>query len=172
MQKLLPISLISMILAGCVDSEPAQIFERRSGFYYLAGDRITVTDPCIHCPAGEDSLREYVSFSIYIEKDPNSERIQFYGLQGSDTGDLNRRLYPDCRRSSDCEIIGSIQTEGAFYIELENSGHRYRAAGAIWKAGTDFDEGNYRIELQGQYSYEDLTIDYDLQGEQVSFTLE
>ena len=162
MHKLLTITLISMILAGCVDSEPTQNFDRLSGFYYLAGDRITVADPCIHCPAGEDSLREYVSFSLYIEKDPNSERIQFYGLQGADTGDMDRRVFPDCIRSSDCEVFGTIISGGVFEIDIENNGHRYRATGSI---------GN-RTDIQAQYSNEDLTIDYDLQGEQVSFTLE
>lgn len=171
MKKYCTIALTVMIVAGCVDSEPAEIIERRSGFYYLSGPRITVEDSCFHCAEGEDTLQESVTFSLIVQVDPNSERVQFYGLQGADTGDLDRRVYPDCTRSSDCKIFGTIQPGGAFEIDIENNGHRYQAAGSIRRS--EFGpEDRYSIELQGQYSYEDLSIDYDLEGEQVSFTLE
>lgn len=172
MQKLLPLFLISIIMAGCVDSEPVQIIDRTSGFYYLYGPRITVEDSCIHCPADEDSLRERVSFSLFVQVDPNNlERVQFYGLQGADTGDMDRRVFPDCTLSPDCEVFGRIQTTGDFEIDIENNGHRYQATGTIVRSEF-LEEGRYAIELQGQYSYENITIDYKLEGRKVSLTLD
>lgn len=172
MQKLPALFLLTVFMAGCVDSDPIKIIDTTSGIYYLSGSRVTVEDPCVHCPAGQDTLRESVSFSVIIQIDPdNQRRVQFYGIQGADTGDFDKRVFPGCTRSADCEVIGAIQTGGAFEIDIENNGHRYRATGTINRSVYD-DEGRYRIVLQGQYSYNDITIDYDLEGKKVSLTLD
>lgn len=158
-------------MTGCVDSEPIKIIDTTSGFYYLQGTRITVEEPCFHCKEGEDSLRETVTFSVMVNRDSNNlERIQFYGLQGADTGDFDKRVFPNCIRTSDCEIFGTIQSSGEFEIDIENNGHYYQASGTIMRAS--FDDGRYWIELEGQYTYDDITIDYDLSGKKVSLTLD
>ncbi|MCC5941201.1 MAG: hypothetical protein JJU37_06615 [Balneolaceae bacterium] len=172
MNKLLPLFLLSVILAGCVDSEPTQVIDRTSGFYAISGPRITVEDSCFHCPVGENTLNESVIFSLFVQVDPNnSQRIQFYGLQGADTGDMDRRIFPKCTRSQDCEVFGTIQAGGDFEIDIENNGHRYAATGTIARIDNN-PAGLYAIQLQGQYSYEDITIDYNLQGSQVSLRLD
>lgn len=172
MQKLFSIFLLSVFITGCVDSEPVQIIDRTSGFYALSGPRVTVDDSCFHCPVGENTLNESITFSLFVQVDPNNpERIQFYGLQGADTGDMDRRVFPECTRSQDCEVFGTIQTGGAFEIDIENNGHRYQATGTIARVENN-PAGLYALQLQGQYSYEDITIDYNLQGRQVSLTLD
>lgn len=157
---------LSILMIGCVDPDPPRIIDRTSGIFYLYGTRITVEDPCIHCPSDQDYLREIVDFSVIAKLDPdNWDRVQFYGLQGADTGDMDKRVYPDCTRSADCEIFGSISLSdgGRYEIDIENQGHRYYATGVL---------SSTTIHLQGQYTYEDITIDYDLSGKKVSLTLD
>ncbi len=170
-KNLIIIALLFSILIGCSTGstepeppEPPEPFDRISGIFFLDGTRTTVEDPCFHCPAGEDTLKERVSFSLIAQLEhDNSERIQFFGLQGADTGDMDKRVFPDCTRSADCEIFGTFESEAFFEIDIENNGHRYQASGSI---------GEVEIELQGQYSYDDITIDYDLSGKRVSLRLD
>lgn len=154
--------LLMSIMLGCMDAN--KINDTISGIFYLKGPRLTIEDPCFHCAAGEDTLREIVSFSVIAQLDhDNPERIQFYGIQGADTGDFDKRAFPDCTRSADCEVFGRIISGRAFEIDIENNGHRYQATGSL---------GTATIDLQGQYTYEDITIDYDLNGKRVSLRLD
>ncbi len=157
-------TLFLLFMIGCVDSGEEVLEDRLSGIYYLNGPRFSVEEPCIHCAADEDTLREIVSFSVIAQLDhDNPDRIQFFGLLGADTGDMDKRVFPDCTRSEDCEIYGRIISGGDFEIDIENNGHRYHATGFL---------STSIIYLQGQYSYEDITIDYDLSGERVFLTLD
>ena len=52
---------------------------------------------------------------------------------------------------------------GAFEIDIENNGHRYRATGSL---------GTATIDLKGKYTYEDIAVDYDLKVKRVYFSLE
>lgn len=158
--------LLTALMLSCVDSGDTEFQDTLSGIYYLHGPRTTVEDPCFHCPAGQDTLREFISFSVIarLAKD-NPERIQFYGVQGADTGDIAKRLFPDCTRSADCEIFGNISLSagGTYEIDIENIGHRYQATGSLIPT---------TIDLKGQYSYENITIDYDFSGNRISLRLE
>ncbi len=162
------VTLMLSILIGCSDGsiepEPIETVDRISGIFFLHGSRTTTEAPCFHCPAGEDTLRETITFSVITRLDPQDpERIQFFGLQGADTGDVDKRVYPDCTRSADCEIFGSVHSEVFFEIDIDNNGHHYQASGYI---------GTEDIDLQGQYSYDGVVIEYDLSGKRVSLTLE
>lgn len=151
-------------MTGCVDSGNVEFHDQLSGSYYLHGTRTTVENPCFHCPDGQDTLKETVTFSVIARLDSNNqERIQFYGIQGADTGDFDKRVFPECTRATDCEVFGTIISGGAFEIDIENNGHRYQATGSL---------GTATIDLHGQYSYDDITIDYDLSGKRVSLTLD
>ncbi|MEX2410846.1 MAG: hypothetical protein WD607_05640 [Candidatus Paceibacterota bacterium] len=158
--------LLLVLMMGCVDTDPdkSEFNDRFSGIFYLHGTRTTVEDPCLHCAIGQDTLRETVTFSLFTRLDhDNPDRIQFYGLQGADTGDFGKRVFPDCTRSADCEIFGGIHSEELFEIDIENDGHHYQANGSIRFVD---------IELQGRYTYDNITIDYDLTGKRVSLTLD
>ena len=163
--------LLTAFLISCVDSSEVEIEDTISGIYYLSGPRTTMGKSCTRCPADQDSLREYISFSVIARLDhDNRERIQLYGIQGADTGELDKRVYPDCTRSEDCEVFGYIVPSGefvvnggAFKIDIENSGHRYQDTGSL---------GTSTIDLKGQYNYEDITIDYDLNGKRVYLPLD
>lgn len=163
--------LLMSIMFACVDSGDNKIKDTISGIYYLEGPRLTVEDPCFHCAAGEDTLRERVSFSVIAQLDnDNPDRIQFYGIQGADTGDFGKRVFPDCTRSADCEVFGKVIPSGefvinggSFEIDIENNGHRYQATGFFSSSTSN---------LQGKYTYEGITIDYELTGKRVSLTLE
>lgn len=156
--------LLTALMLGCVNSGDTEIHDNLSGIYYLEGPRITVEDPCIHCAPETNELTERISFSVIARLDhDNPERIQFYGIQGADTGDFGKRVFPGCTRSADCEVFGRIISGGAFEIDIENNGHRYQATGSL---------GSATINLRGQYTYEDLTIDYDLNGKRVYLKLD
>lgn len=168
---LLAIVLLTVLMLSCVDSGDPEFNDTISSIYYLRGPRTTVQDPCVHCPAGQDSLREIVSFSVIARLDKeNKNRIQFYGIQGADTGEFGKRVFPDCTRSADCEVFGEIISGGAFVnnggsfeIDIENDGHRYHSTGFL---------STSTINLQGRYTYDDITIDYDLTGKRVSLRLD
>lgn len=156
--------LLMAFMVGCMLFGDPEIDDNLSGIYYLDGPRTTVEEPCIHCPAGQDSLREFVSFSMIAKLDRNNpERIQFYGIQGADTGDFGKRVFPDCTRPAECQVFGEIISGGAFEIDIENNGHRYQATGFL---------SRYNIFLKSQYTYDGITIDYDLTGKRVSLELD
>lgn len=163
--------LLMIVVSGCVDSGDTAIDDTISGIYYLSGPRTTIEDPCIHCAPETSELREYMDISVVARQDPDDrERIQFYGIQGVDTGEFEKRVFPNCTRSADCEVFGKITSSntfqtngGAFEIDIENNGRRYQATGSL---------GTSTIDLKGQYTYEDITIDYDLNGKRVYLTLE
>lgn len=164
MRNLILFAWVLIFMTGCVDSGEMELEDRLSGIYYLNGPRITIEENCFHCAAGEDTLREIVSFSVIAQLDhDNPEQVQLFGIQGADTGDLDKRVFPECTRSADCEVFGTIISGGAFEIDIENNGRRYQATGSL---------GTATIDLKGQYSYDDITIDYDLNGKRVSLTLD
>ncbi len=163
-QYLCTLFLLMTLMLGCVDAGDPEINDTISGIYYLQGPRIKVEDPCIHCAPESNELTERINFSVIARLDHNNpDRIQFFGLQGADTGDMDKRVFPDCTRSEDCEIYGRIISGGAFEIDIENNGHRYQATGSL---------GTATINLKGQYTSDDVTIDYDLSGKRVSLTLD
>lgn len=170
-KTLFPILLLMPLMWGCMDSGETEIEDTVSGIYYLYGPRTTVEDPCTRCTAEQDSLREIISFSVIARLDhDNRERIRLYGVQGADTGEFGKRVYPDCTHSEDCKVFGYIVPSGefvvnggAFEIDIENNGRRYKATGSL---------GTSTIDLKGQYSYKGITIDYDLNGKRVYLTID
>ena len=135
-----------------------EMIDLGSGTFYLKGTMTSTGYPCFHCESNEDYYTYYTEFSVNILAVPGRKDIlRFYGLQGADAGEFEKRVFPYCTMPDDCVIYAKLSGD-VIEIDISNEGRRYRAQG-ILKSGT--------FELEGQYSYENYTIDYSLNGQRV-----
>ena len=132
-----------------------EMIDLGSGTFYLKGTMTSTEYPCLFCPGNQDFYTYYTDFSVNILPVPGKkDTLRFYGLQGADAGEFDKRVFPYCTMPENCVIYAKLIGD-VFEIDISNDGRRYRAQG-ILKSST--------IELEGQYSYENITIDYDLKG--------
>jgi hypothetical protein len=128
-----------------------------TGLYFVGGEKRTTSYSEWPIPEGEveEVETERVEFSIHLKVLDDQETIRIVGLHGADAGEMENRVYPDCMNSEDCVILGQTTGSETFEIDVENNGRTYTATGSA--RSTDF-------QLNGQYQYQNITIDYDLDG--------
>lgn len=129
-----------------------------TGLYFVGGEKRTTSYSDWPIPEGEEPEvdTERVEFSIHLKVQDDQEAIRFVGLHGTDAGEMENRVYPDCTISEDCVILGQSTGTESFEIDIENEGRTYTATGNA--RSTDF-------QLNAQYQYQNITIDYDLEGQ-------
>jgi hypothetical protein len=129
-----------------------------TGLYFVGGEKRTTSYSAWPIPDGEvpEVETERVEFSIHLKVQDDRETIRFAGLHGADAGEMENRVYPDCMNSEDCIVMGQSTGTESFEIDIENNGRTYTATGNA--RSTDF-------QLNAQYQYQNITIDYDLDGQ-------
>lgn len=142
--------------------EPEDPLAWVSGVHYLHGAKTTTGTPCFHCGPDSDNLSEIVTYSVNVDVvEGKSDTIRFFGLYGADAGDTGDRVFPDCSIPDNCKVYASINSSTLdFEIDIENNGRRYHATGVISQS---------TLHLTAQYTHDNLTIEYELEGERVQF---
>lgn len=130
-----------------------------STLFFLEGKKIETRYSEWPVPDGEqpsvDTTNIY--FTVHIKRvEGDMKKVRFYGLEGADAGSAGNRVYPNCTVSDDCKVYGNIVLGQQFEIDLENNGRTYQANGLVT---------TFEANLTGRYQYQNLTIDYELQGE-------
>ena len=156
--------LVVTILANCsgspVGPEPQQP-DRISGVFYLQGPKTTTGPPCLHCLPDNETLQEIIYHSVNVQLvEGKQDTVRFFGVYGADAGDTADRVFPDCTSSNDCKVYGRLTSSEQYEIDIEHSGRRFRATGVI---------RTVTFTLEGQYTHENRTIDYELEGKRVDF---
>lgn len=131
-----------------------------SDLIYLRGTQIITKYSAWPIPENEvpavDTTRISFIMKIHsIRGERNSIRI--YGLEGADVGKREDYLYPDCKDPDDCIVTGKLEDE-VLDIQLTNNGRSYEASGNIYQTYDPY------VEMAATYSYQNTTIEYDLEG--------
>lgn len=155
------------ILAGCSNDASGpdaggEFVDRISGNFYLEGFKIEKRFSDWPIPPDEepsiDTTRIDFSLTIVLP-DPEQDEVRFYGLSGADVGESDHRVYPGCTVPEDCKVFGQRTDLEEIAIILENDGRMYH--------GFAYVRTNY-IGVQAEYQYQNITIEYDLDGQRFS----
>lgn len=155
------------ILAGCSNDASGpdaggEFMDKISGDFYLEGFKIEKRFSDWPVPPDEepsvDTTR--IDFTLTIAlTDPGQDTFRFYGLSGADAGESGHRVFPGCTVPEDCKVFGQRTAPEEIEIILENEGRTYH--------GFTYVRRNY-IEVQAEYQYQNITIEYDLEGQRFS----
>ncbi|TVQ06078.1 MAG: hypothetical protein EA359_01650 [Balneolaceae bacterium] len=126
----------------------------------MSGEKISTGITCVHC-SGSQPYEQRTTYSFNVEWTADSpDRIRFFGLEGADAGASRYRVFPGCTHPDNCEVYGKIIGLEEFEIDIEHEGRRFRANGVFRTVS---------VELSGQFTFDDITITYDLSGNRVDF---
>lgn len=161
------IIIIFVYLNGCssgsVESEPIDNGYDQGGLYALTGSKIINDQSGKAKPLISESKSDTIRLSFTVNilwNNENRDRVRIIGLYGADVGNFTERVFPGCIMSDDCKVFGSFINHENIEIDIENNGRRYQANGQIKTVD---------IELRGQYTHQDHTINYELSGERIFF---
>lgn len=153
---------ICLISSSCshnsIESIPEEQIDSISGVYYLRGPQTHSGWHCNHCLI-VDPYINYTEFSVNVKLVPDKvDTVRIYGLEGADAGIAEKKVFPSCTSPDGCPVYARLKPSGEVEVDIEHNGRMYQATGFMYPT---------TISLTAYYSYEDVSVDYDLSGERV-----